>query len=509
MDWKAINVRRLLIALAFCSLLVLGIYNQPYYPVTWFDEGLALQGALNLVNHGQYAMKSVEGFRILDQPLIANGPGLVIPVAAVFKVFGAGLLQARVLAAVFFVAAALLFFRISSVLYSAPPALISIFLLLSIPDEGFLFYGRQALGNVPALMYFFIGFFFFLALGKTKQTYYAIFSGLFFGLALVTKGQYWIFAPALGLAVVADYFYYKQIRPIHSMIVLAVMLASAALWFGVQYRLVGAGNFGAHITALDSSTEVTILAFRTSRIAGNIWYLVRSGFLFFAGPGLVLSILESRQRTVVGLGRFMLAVFVLVWILWFSFASVGWPRYMFEAFSIGLVFSGEVFYRMYLFIRRTWGERRKGSVLQQLFLYAGSAFLLTGLVWAGNGLLHQIQDIDVRYDATPEELAEYMIQNVPTDAVIESWEWELDLLTPDHTYHHPVNRWVDLKTAETQFGEMTDETYDPRLYHPAYLIDGPFSKWTGMYTEFLAEGCCTSVVTIENYTLYKINSREE
>lgn len=509
MDWKAINLRRLFIALAVFSLLTLGMYNQPYYPVTWFDEGLALQGALNLVNHGQYAMRSVEGFRVLDQPLIANGPGLVIPMAVIFKIFGVGLLQARVVAVVFFIAAALMFFRISSALYSVPSALVSIFLLFSIPDEGFLFYGRQALGNVPALMYFFIGFLFYLALGKTKQTYYAILSGLFLGLALVTKGQYWIFVPVLGLVIAADYFYYKQIQPINSILVLAVMLACGALWFGVQYKLVGAENFDAHIAALDSSSEVTILAFRPGRIPGNIWYLIRSGFLFFVAPGLALSFLESRQRTLLGLGKFMLAVFVSVWILWFIFASVGWPRYVFEAFSIGLIFSGEAFYRMYLFIRKSWNTRGNGLTLRQPALYASSLFLLAGLAWAGIGLFHQIKDIDVRYDTTPEKFSDYIIQNIPVDTVIESWEWEIDLLTPNHTYHHPVNRWVDLRTAETQFGEMPGETYDPMAYHPEYLIDGPFSKWTGMYAEFLAGGCCVSVVTVENYTLYKINPREE
>lgn len=509
MDWKAINLRRFFISLAFFFLLMLGIYHQPYYPVTWFDEGLALQGALNLVNHGQYAMRSVEGFRVLDQPLIANGPGLVIPMAVIFKIFGAGLLQARVVAVVFFIAAALMFFRISSALYSVPSALVSIFLLFSIPDEGFLFYGRQALGNVPALMYFFIGFLLFLALGTMKQRRYAVLAGLFFGLALVTKGQYWIFVPVLGLAIAADYFYYKQIQPINSILVLAVMLACAAVWFGIQYKLVGAENFDAHLAALDSSTEVTILAFRPGRIPGNIWYLIRSGFLFFVGPGLILSILGSRQRTVFGLGRFMLTVFVSVWILWFCFVSVGWPRYVFEAFSIGLVFSGEAFYQIFLFIRTSWSLREKRSTGQQLSLRASSLFLLAGLVWAGIGLFHQIKDIDVRYDATPEKFAEYITQNIPAGAVIESWEWEIDLLTPDHTYHHPVNRWVDLKTAETQFGEAPGETYDPMAYHPEYLIDGPFSKWTGMYAEFLAGGCCVSVVTVENYILYKINPREE
>ena len=59
------NVLSRLASLAGVILIVvLAVYHQPYYPATWLDEGFVLQGAINLVRYAQYAMRSVEGFRI-------------------------------------------------------------------------------------------------------------------------------------------------------------------------------------------------------------------------------------------------------------------------------------------------------------------------------------------------------------------------------------------------------------------------------------------------------------
>ena len=71
--------------------------------------------------------------RILDQPLVANGPGVVLPVAAVFAVFGVGLLQARLLMAIYFVVAAMTFFAVAKRLHGVPAALVSSFLLVALP----------------------------------------------------------------------------------------------------------------------------------------------------------------------------------------------------------------------------------------------------------------------------------------------------------------------------------------------------------------------------------------
>jgi hypothetical protein len=101
------------------------------------------------------------------------------------------------------------------------------------------------------------------------------------------------------------------------------------------------------------------------------------------------------------------------------------------------------------------------------------------------------------------------LSNVGPNDVIESWEWEIDALTPGYTYHHPTNDWVDRFTAYVQFGESIENTYSLYEYQPGYLIDGPFSKMTGIYAKFLANDCCQRMTSIGNYDLYKVLNKSE
>ena len=74
--------------------------------------------------------------------------------------------------------------------------------------------------------------------------------------------------------------------------------------------------------------------------------------------------------------------------------------------------------------------------------------------------------------------------------LIEPWEWEIDAKT-DLTYHHPTSDWVDKFTAVLRFGDNLEASYDPFEHQPDYLIDGPMSKWRGLYAPYLADGGCT------------------
>jgi hypothetical protein len=487
-------------------LIFLGVYRQPYFATPWFDEGLVLQGAINLVKYGQYAMRSVEGFRVLDQPLIANGPGIVLPVSTAFAFWGVGLLQARYVIVVYFVASAILFYWISSRLYNHGTAVLSILVLFAIPMDGFVMYGRQVLGNIPALAYFFVGCLFFIKLGDRKTISLALLSGLFLGLALLTKGQYWILVPVLGLVVLADWFYYKQIGLMNGIAIIAVICFCFVIWQIVQYFLVGAENYSQHLDAISASSKISVFAFRVIRIPGSIWYLIRSGFPFFILPGLIMVIWDCRHRDSLAVARFFLTVFVTGWTIWYVFASVGWSRYAFEAYSVGAIFSGVAILRAIRFIRSAEFARLPGSNRESLIKASLILFLAVTLIWGAWGLIGQIKLVLFHNDPAPHLLADYLREHVPSDAVIESWEWEIDALAPELTYHHPTNEWVDRKTAELQFGDVLDEKYDPAAFLPDYLIDGPFSKSTGIYNDFLADNCCFPVIAIGNYTLYEVRA---
>ncbi|MCW5883179.1 MAG: hypothetical protein KIS91_19755, partial [Anaerolineae bacterium] len=93
---------------------------------------------------------------------------------------------------------------------------------------------------------------------------------------------------------------------------------------------------------------------------------------------------------------------------------------------------------------------------------------------------------------------------VPATAPVESWEWELDVWA-DLNFHHPTNVWVDELTKVTQFGEGSSRLpYDPTPFAPQYMIDGPFSKWTQLYADYLTTGCCRLVLREGPYDLYQV-----
>ncbi|MCC6300280.1 MAG: glycosyltransferase family 39 protein [Anaerolineales bacterium] len=503
---KYLDKFKILFALALTALLAfLAIYNQPYYPSTWFDEGLALQGAMNLALYGKYAMLSVEGFRVLDQPLVANGPGLVLPLSAVFSLFGIGLLQARFLSAVFFVACAWLFLRFTWRLYGVVPALLSLAVLLTIPLDGFIIYGRQALGNVPGLAYFFTGTLFFVKLCEKKSAGYAIVAGLSFGLALLTKGQYWLLIPVLGLVILADVCFYKQIGIRNGILLLATTLLCFMMWQIAQLVLVGADNYPAHLEAIRSSSKVTVFAFQAERYGQSFSYLLRSGFPIFILPGLLMAIWESRTRDWRGIVKFFLVVFVVVWLSWFVLASIGWQRYAFEAYAVGCVLSGySILGLVNLFSIR--GNQFSAPARFKILIRLSVGLLLAATIFfSALGFWMQMSLVFTYHNSSTFQMADYMKGNIPPNVTIESWEWEIDALAPSLTYHHPANVWVDRKTAETHFGSLPFGQYDPFEYQPAYLLDGPFSKFTNLYSAAIAAGCCTELYAVGEYTLYRVN----
>ncbi len=139
-DWRTL-------AVVLTVVLLLASYRQPDWPATWFDEGFVTAGAQRLAVHGHYALRSSEGWRTLDQPLVANGPGIVIPVAIALRLLGAGLWQARVVVIVFMVFAGLLVYVIAHRLAGPVAGAIALAITLVMPREGFVYFGRMAMGK--------------------------------------------------------------------------------------------------------------------------------------------------------------------------------------------------------------------------------------------------------------------------------------------------------------------------------------------------------------------------
>jgi 4-amino-4-deoxy-L-arabinose transferase-like glycosyltransferase len=144
--WRALSRIGLGIAAALL-LFVLVFWNLDRYPLTWYDEGSHLHVPKTLVTHGVYADISSEGYRYYG-PTVGVGPTVMLPIAGVFRIAGIGLLQARIIPALYLVAALVCFWGLAVALHGRRYAFWATALLASSTSVGLVLYGRQALGEV-------------------------------------------------------------------------------------------------------------------------------------------------------------------------------------------------------------------------------------------------------------------------------------------------------------------------------------------------------------------------
>ena len=190
-------------------VLFLALYNLTDYPLTWFDEGSHLHVPKTLVRFGVYADYSSEGFRYYG-PTLGVGPTVMLPIAGAFWFFGIGLLQARLVMALYLLAALYAIYRLGHVLGGSRLAWVAVVLLATSRGASVLMWGRQVLGEVPGLFFLAAGLWLWFARWERAGWQRLVLVGLLLGLAIVTKYQYLLFlAPTLAFAWLANLVYYR------------------------------------------------------------------------------------------------------------------------------------------------------------------------------------------------------------------------------------------------------------------------------------------------------------
>jgi Dolichyl-phosphate-mannose-protein mannosyltransferase len=185
-----------LFILILIGVLLSGIFLSPFGG--FHVEGLDLQPAKNLARHGIYGTLTTRGFDDLTYRSSA-GPGIILPNALIFKLFGINVYNSRALYAAFVVMTSIVFYYVARDLYGKKVALLALLLLAFSP--GLLLTGIMEYGGImgsdaytPALLYLLIGaLFWFKSIDANKKIYLLI-SGLFWGLSFQTK---WLFLFAI------------------------------------------------------------------------------------------------------------------------------------------------------------------------------------------------------------------------------------------------------------------------------------------------------------------------
>lgn len=490
----------------------LSLYRLEDYPVTWFDEGSHLHVPKALVQHGVYADPSSEGYRYFG-PAVGVGPTVMLPIAGVFGVAGIGLLQARVVMALYLIAAMALLTVAAWRLFGLEVAIVASMLAGLSSGVNMLYLGRQALGEVPALAFTLLGIVLWWrsldAAGWRNAPLWA--SGVAFGLAGLTKNQSaLLIAATLAALYVVDRVYYRKLTPLHVAVPLAGVVGFLASGYLLYTLLIGgAENVLATLRLMRDASAGAAFTFSPGRLLSSLKFLAGpDDFGFWGLPGLAYGLVLSRRRDLPGLRQGFVALFVVVGLAWYSVASIGWTRYAFPALAVNSIFVA----KLVVDVVRALATSGEAPAETTARMGRAVAVSLGVAVLLGYSLQAQARPLIQADDRTPQAVARFLDLSVSRSEVIETWETELGFLT-DHRYHYPPSGRLDLAVrSKWQTGAVAAPEYDPIVEaRPDYLVVGPFAKYTGIYDTFLRDDSrsprprLSLIAAIGQYDVYRLD----
>lgn len=481
------------VALAALALLTafLALVNLPYAPPTWFDEGSHLHVPETLVRHGVYADISSEGFRYFG-PTIGVGPTVMLPIAAAFQLGGVGLVQARLVIVAYLALALVALYLLARRLYGWPVAALALLLALAsrtLRFEGMAEYGRQALGEVPGMAFLLAGLLAYSAaiLTPASARRSSLLAGAAFGLALVTKNQFvLIVPPALALLALLDWTYYRAGGWWVRLAPPAIAAACFVAWTLATLTFFGPDGFAANVAKTRQAAGGAIFVFDPEASRRAIVYLLQvyGGLLL---PGIAYGLWRSRARTPQALASLAPPLMAALWVAWFV-TSLGWPRYAFPAVILGA---------MPVALLVVDGVRALRASRRPALAWLITAYLAVAIVVP--------LALTARVVLTPRDsaqrMAAYLDRNVPTGAVVETWEPELGVLT-DHTYHYVPTELLDPAVRREWLGGPP-VAYDGLDAKPPYVLLGPFGDYTAIYPAEVLQRDYETIYIAEPYRLLR------
>lgn len=470
------------------------LVNLSTYPPPWFDEGYRLNAARTLVDRGIFGTYTSNGLLPFD-PGMSSGPVEIGLVALSFHVLGEGILQARLIIVFFSLFALATVYLLGRQLYGARAAwFVSLFVLIMPPigNINFVLIGRQVISEMPSLALILAGFLLWFTSWESRRIWIGLLAGLVMGLGLLSKTQVGIaLIPAAGIISLARWRLRRSS--------FATSFVALAGILGVLFGWALVTRLGTPTTLLTQNQANLVDAIQTnlitdlhgsnlgrSGIAIGILMALASGSV---GWRLVTDHLGSQKSW----AEATLGLFVLVYATWFVGLSIGWPRYAF----VGLIAA------LFLVAKLAWDLLQK-ALRKVPFPKRLEAVVLACL--AAGVLLSGLVTVSQPYQPDAQAMGDYIRQNIPPQAVIESWEWELDVLSGRWQFHHPDQKYLFQAIRVQSHQEPAfDLGYDLLQANPSFLVLGPFSQYTQIYDPSTVSRNFTLMIGFGPYQLYRRN----
>jgi 4-amino-4-deoxy-L-arabinose transferase-like glycosyltransferase len=512
---------------------VLVFYNLSLNPRPWHDEGAALLLARTLAEDGVYAMRNSDGYQTFG-PVQSVGPTVILPVALVYRYFGVGLLQGRVVSAVYTLLALLLFFVVGQRLFDSMTAILGLFFLLAAPAVRILIYGREVLGEVPGLAIFLAGFLLLSIALQRHRWYWTLFAGLIFGATTLTKSQYLLMVPAtLGLLMILDLFYYRLGAWKTLVLVTVIALVCAFAWQVWQMRYFGQAMYQEDLAKLRQLASITT-GFHLSTAINGIRAILGSDsgnfYLYWGFPAMGYLFFLATQRTLRGFLLATIVIFTSLWLLYFMFWIVSWHHYALPAMALVALAVANLYTKLARAIipvikyELRGLPARNGQPSMVILAFGVMVGLFSYGMWAGYHLQEYVrsdvldrtgsQATDLRSPSQlqyPGIVARYLEQNIAPGAVIETWERELGILT-DLTYHTPDQSMLTYTHNALYRGSQENYLLGEDYLKKAkadYIILGWFARSFPIYDMAYLERHSVLIKSIGdgnyNYEIYRLN----
>jgi len=317
-----------------------------------FDEAYFLQAPTSMIVDGTYSTR-YDGGRNFD-PGLSTGPTVLLPIGLMFKVFGIGIIQARLVMLVYFLLMMWMTFYVSKTLFGSIATFISIFLLLCLPDM--FFFALKVLGEIPTLFFFMTACWLLI-----KQR--AFWGGVFIGLAILTKFLYILSIPAILLLFLVEFISSKEHRKqaviFYSKVFIGLLLPNL-IWEAVKFYYLGLATYRDNldkflgmINISSGSQEIFTLQAMLNRIqifaspSPFIPSLLVCTLLIIA---IILNIFAISKLFIVekvnNLNRvkLFLSIFSFLYLAWWMFGNhLEWWRYLFPGYIVVVIVIGSIF----------------------------------------------------------------------------------------------------------------------------------------------------------------------
>lgn len=536
---KSANLLALLILLLAVFCIMIGV-KPTEVPAPWFDEGWTLSLAKNWVEHGVYALRL--GNRWISPEAMAQPFTVVLPVGISLRLFGIGVLQARLPGILFTLGTLALLYLLAERIYNRRVAwgtLFVVLLLAPVADYHPIWFGRQVLGEMPMLCLLLAGYWFWLQ-SLEKPGKYMLFAVFFWGLGVITKRQvlpFWILSWVVPVIVAMAL---RQWQILKVTLVVGVLAGIAAIGFAYLdsslYR-----NWPLYGPSIVQDLYslffvVWIRDVRDFALFNVAWY---GGFslvgLLYATISVCLKFATSHQMDIRHWGALSLVTLVLSWLAWFTFGSLGWLRYFAPIFVIGAMFFAKLIHDFSggYSLKYVVGNLARGLSWKPKPRFDKARMQsMIAIVLVVYSLFADIVTWACRFPGTSNDVylaAAYINNNTPGDALIETYDSEL-LFLLDRQYHYPppavqvkVNLRVFLKQdlplenggswalpfsillpdPNKQVISISYDDYKPLEADPDYLVVGPFGSFAKLYEPLLNSDEFSLVKQYSAYSIYE------